>query len=199
MLDDDATKSRMQSCDRGELSSHIKEGDTVFVYFAGHGAPGYLMPSDGTPQALVLSGYKLDEFYHDLAVLKTNRVVVFIDACFSGMLARADTLEPLVEGSRPVMLSTPEAVIPQNVVGIAGSGSNQFSNAYKSEAHGLFTYYLLKKMGDLHQGQVPLSEVSTYVIQQVEERSRTLLGGSMSQKPSSLGQVEKLYLTIGEK
>ena len=172
LLDDDATKLGIQIAVADELSSHIKEGDTVFVYFAGHGAPGYLIPSDGTPQSLVRSGYRLDEFYHDLAVLKTNRVVVFIDACFSGMLARTDRPEPLVKDSRPVMLSTPESVIPQNVAGIAGSSGNELSNAYQSQAHGLFTYYLLKGISELPQGRIPLSQLSTSVTSQVEERSR---------------------------
>jgi uncharacterized caspase-like protein len=96
LLDDQATKSAMQVVVEDRLQRQVQPGDTVYVYFAGHGIPEvrdgttYLLPADGDPQSLRFSAYSAKDLYAALGKLKAERVVVFLDACFSGLSARQE-------------------------------------------------------------------------------------------------------------
>jgi len=201
LLDDNAAKTDI-SVALQNLSG-VGKGDTVFVYFAGHGTLGenrkqYILPYDGAPQPRNLdnTAYRLEEFYHDLAQLGTDKVVVFMDSCFSGKQSRSGSNTALVLGSRPVLISDPMA-LPENIVGISSSSENQTSNAYEEQAHGLFTYYLLKGLERIEKGKISMAELSSYVTKSVADRARTLPKTSGEQKPTSLGRVDNFYFSIG--
>ena len=61
----------------------------IIFYYAGHGIPdetskdAYLLPVDGDGSS-VRTCYKQSELFAELASIKANSVVVFMDACFSG-------------------------------------------------------------------------------------------------------------------
>jgi WD40 repeat protein len=73
-----------------EMSREIKEGDTVFLYFSGHGAvPAgeamfYFAPVDADSQRLNQTGFNSAMFAEALRNIKARRIVLVIDACQSG-------------------------------------------------------------------------------------------------------------------
>lgn len=194
LLDDQATKSAIQVVLEDRLQQQVQPGDTVFVYFAGHGMPEagdgtpYLLPADGDPQSLRFSAYSTTDFYTALGKLKAERVVVFLDACFSGLSARQDQPRMLFEGARPGVLIVKDPILASpRLVSFAAAQNNQLSNAYKEQAHGLFTYFLLKGLsGDADQngdGNLKLSELAGYIADQVSLTSRRLFGQTLHQTP----------------
>jgi uncharacterized caspase-like protein len=194
LLDDQATKGEIQVVLEDRLQQQVQSGDVVYVYFAGHGisevkdGTPYILPADGDPQSLRFSAYPMNDLYGALGKLKADRVLVFLDACFSGLSARQDQPGMLLAGARPGVLVVQDPVrASRNVISFAAAQNNQVSNAYKEQAHGLFTYFLMKglsgaadKNGD---GLVQLTELAEYVGDQVSRTSRQLFGQTLHQIP----------------
>lgn len=194
LLDDQATKSAMQVVVEDRLQQQVQPGDTVYVYFAGHRIPEvrdgtpYLLPADGDPQSLRVGGYSVNDMYTALGKLKAERVVVFLDACFSGLSARQDQPEMLLAGARPTVLIVKDPMLAsQKLVSFAAAQNDQVSNAHKEQAHGLFTYFLLKGLGGAadtnRDGSLKLSELAEYLKEQVSRSSRQLFGQTLQQTP----------------
>ncbi|MCR4296764.1 MAG: caspase family protein, partial [Elusimicrobia bacterium] len=99
-----ATGSKLRSYLQQWLPRNVKPESTVFVYYSGHGAPNpengdaYLVPWDADPMFLTTSAYPLKQFYAELSKLKAKRVLVALDACFSGSGGRS----VLAKGARPL-------------------------------------------------------------------------------------------------
>lgn len=193
LVDDQATKAEMLLLLEERLQQKVQSGDTVYVYFAGHGVPEvkdgtpYLLPSDGDPQSPRITGYSLEDFYSALGKLKAERVIVFLDTCFSGLKARDDNQESLLPNTRPGVIKVKNPVLRYpNLISFAAAGNDQLSNAYKKEAHGLFTYFLLKGLGGAAQktpDRLRLSELAKYVMDQVTLSSRQFFGANQYQTP----------------
>jgi uncharacterized caspase-like protein len=193
LTDDQATKGEMMLLLEERLQERVRAGDTVFVYFAGHGIPEvkdgtpYLLPADGDPQSPRITGYSLEDFYTTLGKLKAERVVIFLDACFSGLKARDDHQESLLPGTRPGVIRVKNPVIRYpNLISFAAAGNDELSNAYRKESHGLFTYFLLKGLSGgarMEAKGLLLSELSTYVTNQVSRTSREIFGQNQHQTP----------------
>src|SRR5262249_30446500 len=79
------------------LSRVAKKDDTVLIFFAGHGAPEtdprglerdglakYLIPSDADPDDLFSTALPMDDLQAIFGRIESERVVAFIDACYSG-------------------------------------------------------------------------------------------------------------------
>ena len=151
LIDSDATKARMEGYLKQYIPSNVGKDTTLYVYFAGHGAPDmkkgdpYLVPHDGDTRFIQQTGYKLTSFYQDLDNLDIQRVYVFLDSCFSGVAARA--AEMLIKGARPALVHVKE-VRPRSdtVVSLSASSAGQMSNIYAETKHGLFTYFLLRAL-----------------------------------------------------
>ena len=151
LIDSDATKARMEGYLKQYIPSNVGKDTTLYVYFAGHGAPDmkkgdpYLVPHDGDTRFIQQTGYKLTSFYQDLDNLDIQRVYVFLDSCFSGVAARA--AEMLIKGARPALVHVKE-VRPRSdtVVSLSASSAGQMSNIYPETKHGLFTYFLLRAL-----------------------------------------------------
>jgi hypothetical protein len=199
LLNDTATKAEIQDLLETQLQDLVQSTDLVYVYFAGHGIPEtkegtpYLLPFDGNPQSLRTTAYSQQDFYKALANLKAQRVVVFLDACFSGLRARAEGLDSLLPGTRPAYLPVKIPVPTGNVISLAATDLTEVSNAYREKAHGLFTYFLLKGMSELgsaRQEKLSLSELSAYVTKQVSQASRQLFGENQRQTPVLQGRIQ---------
>jgi uncharacterized caspase-like protein len=194
LVDDQATKSELQVILEDRLQQRVQPDATVYVYFAGHGMPEvkdgtpYLLPADGDPQSLRVSAYAVKDFYNALGKLKAERVLVFLDSCFSGLSARQDQLQMLLPGTRPAVLVVRDPVLSsQNLVSLAAAQNDQVSNAYREQYHGLFTYFLLKGLsGDAdknHDGTLRLSELAEYLKDQVSRTSGQRFGQNRQQTP----------------
>jgi len=168
LMGDHATKSTLEDKLERWLPMNVSAKSTVFVYYSGHGAPdpessdAYLMPWDGDPSSLKATAFPLARFYKDLNALPAKRVLVALDACFSGAGGRS----VLAKGARPlvVKLATgfPEA---GKLVGLTASGPDQISGTIEDKAHGAFTYYLLRGLngGALAEEHVTVGSLYDYL------------------------------------
>ena len=148
------------------------EGDlNVIFYYAGHGVPSesdktaYLLPVDASGQhtEVCLSTKRL---YDTLDGLHAKRVLVFMDACFSG----AQRGEGMLASARGVALKVKQDAPKGNMVVFSAATGDETAYPYKEKGHGLFTYYLLKKLQDT-KGDVTLGELSDYVNKEVRRQS----------------------------
>ncbi|MBQ9254455.1 MAG: caspase family protein [Bacteroidales bacterium] len=145
----------------------------IIFYYAGHAFPdeqrstGYLLPIDGDSK-ITATGYALDKLYKELSSVKIKSIVCFIDACFSGA-TRED--EILLTG-RGVAIKVKEEVPKGNVVVFTSASGDETAHQYEEQGHGMFTYFLLKKLKET-KGDVTLGVLSDYVIEQVQRTSVT--------------------------
>lgn len=150
----------------------VYKGDSkVIFYYAGHGIPdeknksAYILPIDGYGSDAA-TGYALEDLYKALGSLPSKSVTIFLDACFSGAKRDGDMLA----SARGVAIKTrPTAPIGNMVVFTAAQG-DETAYPYKEQEHGLFTYYLLKKLQET-KGDVTLGELGDYIKTQVERQS----------------------------
>ena len=160
------------------------EGDIeVLFYYAGHGAPdeqqeAYLMPVD----AYGVGGeacYSLARLYKELGGLGARRVTVFLDACFSGSTREGTMLA----SARGVAIKARSASPTGNMVVFTAAQGDETALPYGSQGHGLFTYYLLKKLQE-SGGEVTFGELGDYLTEQVSRRSQVV--NRKSQTPAVL-------------
>lgn len=151
------------------------EAKAIF-YYAGHGIPdeqnksAYLLPIDGYGSD-VTTGYALEDLYKALGSLPSKSVTVFLDACFSGAKRDGDMLA----SARGVAIKVKQATPVGNIVVFSAAQGDETAYPYKEEEHGLFTYYLLKKLQET-KGNVTLGELSDYIKTQVERQSIVING-----------------------
>jgi hypothetical protein len=144
----------------------------IIFYYAGHGVPdeqtksAYLLPVDGNSQN-TLSAIKLDEIYGQLSAHPTQSTVVFLDACFSGS-ARSDS-QMLAKG-RGVKIKPKSEALTGNLVVFSATTGDETALPYSEKQHGMFTYYLLKKMQET-RGNIQMEELTNYVQKQVAQQS----------------------------
>lgn len=144
----DAISSKMKS----EIERHSKliqysNGQAeMIVFYAGHGFPDqlsaepYLIPVDITG-ANASEGIKLADLYAKLNAYPSKRVTVFLDACFSGGGRNQGLL-----AARGIKLVPKSYMLSGNMVVFSATSSDQVSLPYKEQQHGMFTYFLLKKL-----------------------------------------------------
>ena len=68
MVDEQATLSAIKKTFEAWLPNNARSDRRLFLYFSGHGAPdpaggGYLLPYDGDPNYIQITGYPLQTFY----------------------------------------------------------------------------------------------------------------------------------------
>lgn len=119
------------------------------IYYTGHGIPDertgstYLLPKDGVVTDITNSGLKISELYNAFADIN-NECVIFLDACFSGQTKSGAALTQTRAVGKTINRGQPKG----NCVVFSASSNNEVAHQYKSKGHGLFTYWLLKKLQD---------------------------------------------------
>lgn len=81
--------------------------------------------------------------------------------------------------ARGVIVKTKPAQPTGNTIIFSASQGDETSHPYKKKKHGMFTYFLLKKLQET-KGQVSLGELGNYVRQQVRQHSIMEVGKSQS-------------------
>ena len=143
----------------------------VILYYAGHGIPdeankeAYLLPVDGIGSD-VESAYPLNRLYKELSALPAERVTVFLDACFSGAKREGD----MMASARGVAIKVKETAPQGKMVVFTAAQGDETAYPFKSQKHGMFTYYLLKKMQET-QGNATLGELGDYLATEVKRQS----------------------------
>ena len=158
--------------------SWLKQGLTayngqarVIFYYAGHGIPNeadkgaYLLPVDGIGSDIE-SAYSLIKLYQTLSELPAQRVSVFLDACFSG--AKRDG--QMMAAARGVAIKAKPAEAKGKMVVFTAATGDETAYPFKSQQHGMFTYYLLKKLQET-KGDVTLGDLGDYLTNEVRRES----------------------------
>lgn len=167
--------------------SRAYNGDIdVIVYYAGHGAPeegtdvAHLLPVDASrvDGRFCMSRQRL---YDGLAELGARKVTVFMDACFSGHARDAEGgMLALVRGVEADAVT--DNVNGGNLVVFSAASGRQSATPYEEKGHGLFTYYLLKKLQE-SGGKVEYGELWDYLHDNVMRSSA--VGGNYSSEPQT--------------
>lgn len=170
----------------------------IIIYYAGHGIPdektstAYLLPVDGIGNN-VRTGYSLVSLYDKLSSLPARNVIVLMDACFSGTKRG----EGMLTSARGVAIRA-KATQPQgNLLVFSAAQGEETAYPYQEKSHGMFTYFLLKKLQET-KGNCTLGELSDYVKSQVARRSIVVNGKSqtptMEPSPSLTDNWRKIKL-----
>ena len=147
----------------------------VIFYYAGHGIPNestrdaFLLPIDADGSQTEAC-YPLKKLYGELSGLGAKQVVVFLDACFSGSTGEGGTL---MANARGVALVARQERPTGNLIVFSAASDDQTAFPYKDQGHGMFTYYLLKKLQS-SKGNVTLGDLGQYIIDNVKQKSVVL-------------------------
>ena len=145
-------------------------------YYAGHGIPdeasgdSYLLPVDGRGN-LLATGYSLKKLYDTLGGLGAKSVTVFMDACFSGSVRNGG----MMASARGVAIKAKQAAPKGNMIVLSAAQGDETAYPYKEKGHGLFTYFLLKKLQET-KGDVTIGVLADYVTSEVKKRSIVVNG-----------------------
>lgn len=154
----------------------------VIFYYAGHGVPNestgdaYLLPVDASGRQTEAC-YPLDRLYGELGGMQARSVVAFIDACFSG----SERGNGMLASARGVAIKAKDAQACGNMVVFSAATGDQTAYPYNEKGHGMFTYFLLKKLQET-KGEATLGEIGSYVSEQVARQS--VVVNSKSQTPT---------------
>lgn len=177
-----ATKAQIEhGIDRVRaIASGIGASNTnILFFYSGHGVPdenvnsakSYLLPIDvnGSKTKYCISQDELIEAFKGIGAKSTT---IFLDACFSGYAKSTNDMAMVNanDGTRAVVIKAQPAAPKGNMIIFSSASENQKSWPLKEKKHGLFTYYLLKKLQDTH-GEATLGELSKYITEEVSKTS----------------------------
>ncbi|HET7876739.1 MAG TPA: caspase family protein, partial [Methylomirabilota bacterium] len=188
------------------LARSAKKEDLVVIFYAGHGAPEVdprgaepdglakdLVPSDADPNDLYSTALPMDELQIIFDRIEAERVVVFLDACYSGAAGGRTFSSKRTRALRVDDLFLDRLARSRGRAIITAARSSEVSIELPELGHGLFTHYLLQGLrgaADLDRdGLVVLQELYTYLEQQVSQKSRASGG---NQHPVMKGEMEGL-------
>lgn len=145
------------------------EGSRGIVYYCGHGIPdektgeAYIIPVDGkgTNMATCIS---LNELYKTLAVTNADNITYFMDACFTG----ANKEGSMLVAARGVAREPKRETLSGKSIVFSASSGDETAMTYEEKGHGLFTYYLLKKLQET-AGDVSYEDLADYISKNVKK------------------------------
>ncbi len=146
----------------------------IIFYYSGHGVPSedtkdaYLLPidADGTMMEVC---YPVSKLYADLSATNAERIMVFLDACFSGAQRDGGVLQASARG---VAIKAKSTNPQKNMIVLSAATGDETAYPYKEKEHGMFTYYLLKKLQET-AGKTTMGELMDYVKMEVLKSSIT--------------------------
>ena len=165
----------------------------LIVYYAGHGMPdeatkdAFLLPVDGDPMTSE-SCYSLNKLYDELANSGAENVMVFLDACFSG----SQRGNGMLTSARSVAIKPKEVAPHGNIFVLSATSGQETAMPYKEKNHGLFTYYLLKKLQQTG-GDVTLKDLSDDVKDNVSRQSNLVNQKPQTPQVTLSGAMKEVY------
>ena len=169
------------------LVNNVQEGDTIIFYYSGHGIPSfpakepYILPKDKDPNYVTAdSDLKLANIYKKLQSSKADKVLAFVDACFSG----ATDNKTLFKGVAATRIKAKQLRVNSKKIAVLTAGQDkQFSNKFDKKHHRLFSYFL---MDSLIKGETNVKSLYKKVRKNVDETSYEF-GDSFRQTPTMTG------------
>lgn len=168
----------------------------IIFYYAGHGIPNeatrdaFLLPVDGYGTD-TSTGFSLNELYSTFGKMPAEQIVVLLDACFSG----AQRGDGMLASARGVAIKAKPNKVDGKMVVLSAAQGDETAYQYQEEGHGLFTYYLLKKLKET-KGNVSLGDLASFIKDNVSKKSIVVNGKSQTPNvnPSaSLGESWKTW------
>lgn len=170
---------------KAKAAAGVGKKFNVIFYYSGHGVPAentqeaYLLPVDVSPSNLNKYGLPLSDVYRRLGALNAQCVTVFLDACFSGA-GRDNRMLAEVKG---VQLEPKKSTPTGNMVVLSACSGRETANIFKEGKHGLFTYWLLRKLKET-KGDVTLGELQEHLQKYVDYTATNRLNLESGQKPT---------------
>ena len=164
------------------------------VYYAGHGVPDEkgnckLIPADVSIND-INNGFSLKDLYDSLGKITTSSVLVLIDACFSGN-DRGD-VAAISDQHRGIVREVKTENVTGDVVVLTAASGTETALSYDDQAHGLFSYYLMKKLQDT-KGEVTYGELYEYVKREVMRKSIVVNGKKQTPSATCSGKILKSW------
>ena len=187
LIDEQATVGQIKDKMRLMLKN-VNKGDEIYFYYNGHGIPDpqddnqpYLLASDKIPDFVTDDPYfKLENFYQQLTNSKADKVVAFVDSCFSGA---TDGIS-IIKGVAASRLAPKQVSFDQNKMVVMSAGTKkQYSNVYLDKGNRLFSYFVMK---ELLNNERQVSAIYKDVRKNVRETSLDM-GDLKLQEPSLSG------------
>lgn len=183
---------------KGRIMNRPEDID-VILYYSGHGLPddntkeAYLMPVDAQPQH-TRTMIKLQEVYDGLGKIPNASVYAFMDACFSGSSREAGQKDTPVVAARGVALRHKEVDPAGNVFVLSAADAQQTAFPYTEKDHGMFTYWLLKKLQE-SKGAASLGDIASFVEQKVAATSQEINHRAQTPTHKATGKLSGTWKT----
>lgn len=209
-LDEEATLFNIKDAISDWLYKNAKEDSIVFVFFAGHGGveedrfgiekdnlAKYLLPYDTDFDNFYASALSNSDFNKLLLSIKSKRLVVFMDSCYSGGVTEKKARDvKIVEDPYKKMAEGEGRLV------IAASQPDQRSFEDENLGYGIFTYHLIEALKGAadsdNDGYVKAMEVYKYLSETVPETALRCAGGI--QEPILRGDFKTDFvLTVNRK
>lgn len=171
LYDEQATREGIMSAFMDKLGDpdKVKKQDSVFVFYAGHGATrslptgrdlGYIIPVDAKAEKYYSSSISMTNFQDITEVISAKHIFFIMDSCYSGLaLTRGAG-----RGSRNFLEENSRRIGRQIMT---AGGADQQVTDNGPNGHSIFTWTLLqglKGQGDLNKdGFITASELSAYL------------------------------------
>lgn len=159
LLDQQATQVVLRSALGTTLARRAVGGDTVFIYYAGHGAPEadlanrepdgyakYLVPYDADPKDLFATAINMAEVETFFSRIKADTVILALDTCYSGA-GGGRGFANLPPGGRDITLQGDFLARLAQGKGraiLTAADTNEVALELDDLRHGLFTYHSLE-------------------------------------------------------
>ncbi len=200
----DATYGKMRKAirDLKSIAEAFKGNINLIVYYAGHGIPdnatkdAYIMPvdADGTDTGVC---YSLKTLYKEIDEMELNQTVVFLDACFSGSKRDGE----MVVEARGVAIKPKEEMPTGSTIVFSATSDKETAFSYEDEKHGLFTYFLLKKIQE-SKGNMSLGDLADYIKEHVPAQSVLINGSKQTPTivvPNNMNETWRKLKLVGKK
>jgi hypothetical protein len=122
-----------------------------------------------------------------LSATNAKRIVVFLDACFTGGGRTSGLL-----ASRGIKVIPKEDALNGNIVVVSASSGVQSALPYQNEKHGMFSYYLLKKLQE-SKGNTSIVNLFSYIKDNVSLQSLKINNKEQDPTINFSSAVEKDY------
>ena len=157
--------------DKMVQAMNIFDNAKAIVYYCGHGIPdektgdAYIVPIDGNGTNTTTC-YSLNKLYKTLSASKAISVTYFMDACFTG----ANRDGSMLVAARGVAREAKKETLNGNSIVFSAASGDETAMPFKEKRHGLFTYFLLKKLKET-KGNVSYGELADYIQKNVKKES----------------------------
>jgi WD40 repeat protein len=192
IYDEDATRENIVMAFK-TMATRAKPEDVFLFYYAGHGTLDeehndeyYLVPTNitklyGDPEQLQKKGVSASELRELLTQIKSQKQVIFMDACHSGGALKSLNVRAAATDEKAII----QLARSSGVIMLASSGTQQFATEFEELRHGVFTYALVEALegkADTGDKKITVNELKIYMEERVPELTKKY--GGKTQYPT---------------